>query len=326
MITRSRTIMPSDKCAPLKVDLLINCIGYETRALHATARGIVEAKSVASISFPLSHSFSYRNNLERMRERGAKVLFDYEGEIRTGVLDELLLRSQSKTGRVAIDISSMNRTMIATCVLWAALRPKVVKELVLLYSPREFSAPPMELPQIEAVGPVLPELAGVYHRVGQPVALMISVGYEHGIAVGLINKLEPQVTLCLYGIGADKRFEEAVSQANSGFQFGVGNVRLVKYSLSDINEAYATLENITHGSAGKFRLILVPLGPKIIAAIATMLTLKFFGDVALWRVVEGRREAIDALPDGRVVVTEVDAGRIMSDRARAVLKEVSGLN
>ena len=108
----------------------------------------------------------------------------------------------------------------------------------------------MTFPQIEQIGAVIPELSGFDLQPGLPIALVLGLGYEYGTAIGLINQLEPQFTLCLRAAGHDRRFEDAVRTANLDFDFGAYNVQISEYDVLDVFSAYRHIENIIFSRGG----------------------------------------------------------------------------
>jgi hypothetical protein len=128
---------------------------------------------------------------------------------------------------------------------------------------------------------------------------------DGGVAVGLINRLEPRFTVCFRAIGQDKRYEEACRRANLDFDFGYSSTDLGSYPLLDAVAAYNHIENVVFGMAKGFRVVIVPLGPKIFAALATLIAIKNIGTVAMWRVA-AKLEIADVVPCPVFLQVELD--------------------
>jgi hypothetical protein len=67
------------------------------------------------------------------------------------------------------------------------------------------------------------------------------------------------------------------------------------------------------------------MGPKLFAALATLVGMKYFGDVAVWRVQHSHGEQSDSLPGNSCVTATVDVPLIMNyaERVRAFSKIAS---
>ncbi|TDU25572.1 hypothetical protein DFR24_4010 [Panacagrimonas perspica] len=220
--------------------------------------------------------------------------------------------------RVGIDISSMNRTMAASLLLSVLSKASCCEAITLFYVPARFASPSLTVSPIEQVGPVLPELSGFKCEPGRPVAVVMGLGYEYGTAVGLINQLEPQLTICLKASGGDPMYDAAVSDANLGFDFGPYNVEVSDYDLRDIGAAFRHIETLVHGLVPTYRVVLVPMGPKILSAILVLIALKYFGRAALWRVARSSPPA-DVQADSFYVSADVDLDDVAIEKLNAAM-------
>jgi len=324
MITDSKVLNESNASEKVELDLLINAVGFETRALFAYRSGLVVAEKILSFAFPVCERFAYRDNLNEMKGSGAKILFDPLPDLAADDFFEWFTNSfEGKKIRVGVDVSSMNRAMIAAALVFLASIREQIAACLIFYSPQVFVEPPKDFPRLERVGPGLPELGGHDGDPGLPVGMIISVGYEYGVAVGLINKVEPQITVCLHGVGTDPRFETAVKGANLDFDFGIGNVQLAKYMLYDPVGAFRYIDELIYGMVDRYRVLVIPLGPKLVSALMALLSIKYFGKIAFWRVVEERSTFRDALPSGEIIVASVDLMALMSARDLEELRAMS---
>ena len=197
--------------------------------------------------------------------------------------------------RIIIDISSMNRTMIATILFSVMCIRDQLSAVSLIYIPGKFHEPKGEFPAIEQVGAVIPELSGFSANPELPIGVVMGLGYEYGLAVGLINRLEPRLTVCFRAIGHDARYEEACRKANLDFEFGYNDIEVGSYPLLDAKTAYEYIENVVFGMTRSYRVVIVPLGPKLFAALATLLAISNMGVVAIWRVA-AKLEVCDIAP------------------------------
>lgn len=268
------------------VDIFVHALGFEQRACAILASGKVVAQRYISLQFPDEERFSYQINHGIAKNIGATIVRDYVEYFR-GEFAAEVRGTEAVTNRklnVTIDVSSMNRTMIATVLFAVISLRQHLDEVSLIYVPGVFHEPRSEFPAIERIGAVTPELSAFSANPELPIGVVMGLGYEYGLAVGLVNRLEPRLTVCFRAVGHDVRYEEACRKANLDFDFGGSNIQVGSYPILDPIAAYSYIENIIFGMTRNFRVVIVPLGPKIFAAIATLIAIQNIGSVAIWRV------------------------------------------
>jgi hypothetical protein len=113
------------------------------------------------------------------------------------------------------------------------------------------------------------------------------MGFEPGPALGCMDYLElPEVRLFM-PLGVERRFEEAVQAANSALIDQAGKANVLPYDVLDPSNAYQKLESLVHGLLPIYRPVIIPLGPKILAALAIILAIKMYPLVCVWRTSSG---------------------------------------
>ena len=75
--------------------------------------------------------------------------------------------------------------------------------------------------------------------------------------------------------------------------------------LLDGKSAYEYLENVIFGMTKTFRVVAVPSGLKIFAALATLIAIKYIGTVAIWRVA-AKLDVVDVEPAEEFLKVELD--------------------
>jgi hypothetical protein len=289
--------------ATFDADIFIHALGYEERSSTMLKSDIARSAECISLVFQGEERLSFRRNLETAQNRKTELVYEFLEFFRFDFVAKL--NARGKKPKVVADISSMNRTMIAA-MLFALLRSRAYVESVhLIYVPGQFKEPRTEFPAIEQIGAVIPELSGFDADPELPVGVVMGLGYEYGLAVGLINRLEPRLTVCFRAIGQDKRYDEACRRANLDFDFGYNSTELGSYPLVDAAAAYNHIENVVYGMTKAFRVVMVPLGPKIFAALATLISIKYIGTVAMWRVA-AKLEVLDVVPSKEFIQVELD--------------------
>jgi hypothetical protein len=238
------------------------------------------------LQFPDEDRFSYERNHKIAERAGSNIVRDFREYFLSTFVAEVKEAEavNNRKLRVVIDLSSMNRTMIATVLFSVVSLRQYFEEASLIYVPGIFSEPRSDFPAIEQIGAVIPELSAFSANPELPIGAVVGLGYEYGLAVGLINRLEPRLTVCFRAVGHDTRYEEACRKANLDFDFGSSNIEIGSYPILDPIAAYDYIENVIFGMARNFRVVIVPLGPKIFAAIATLIAIQNIGSVAIWRV------------------------------------------
>jgi hypothetical protein len=305
MILSSKTeLLNNSTC---DVDVFIHAVGFEKRARAAFSSVIDDSAEAISLLFPRESRFSFTDNVQFSRSRGSLLVEDFSNFFRTNFAShvETLRDRLGRPPRIAVDISSMNRTMIAETLLSLLRIRTSLQSIELMYVPGKYQEPKTEFPEIEQIGAMIPELTGFSADPELPVGAIMGLGYEYGLAVGLINRLEPRLTVCFRAVGYDRRYEDACRRANLDFDFGYNATELGSYPLLDAMIAYRHLENVVFGMTKSYRVVIVPLGPKIFAALAVLLAIKNIGTVAIWRVA-ARAEAVDVQPSNDLLRVALD--------------------
>lgn len=306
-------------------DLLVNAIGYEDRARFSVESTIVSAQRCLSIAFENRGLFGYSRNMEAMERIGSSI-FDWDGsQLERGDIGEsidALIAELGPSIRIAVDISSMNRSMMSAVFRSLIRNHEAIHSAHVLYAPATFRAPDHDYPQIGQIGPVAPELSGYMSEPSFPVGLLIGLGYEFGIAAGIMNRLEPKLAIAFRAIGNDPRYEEAVRTANFDFAFGLARCDVTDYSLLRPDLAAGHVENILSAMTRQYRCVLVPMGPKLLSAIFILAGYRFLGHVAVWRVSEIGNSPHNASADGRLVKCEIDLARTFTPQIRKDLSEL----
>lgn len=287
-------------------DVFINSIGYEERAAALVKANRIVAGRFISLSFEDNEVLSFAENRKVMEAVSALLVTDVSEFFRTK-FRSFVFEIYQTAGRpisIGIDVSSMNRTMAALALSAMFACKDFIDEFEVLYVPAKFSEPTLTFTPIDQVGAVIPELSGFDSEPALPVALILGLGYEYGTAVGLINQLEPNFTLCLRATGGDEKYDDAVRAANLQFDFNPYNVEISEYELFDLKAAYDHIENIVYSLVPSYRVVMVPMGPKILAALLVLIALKYFGKVAVWRVARPG-QAAQVTPDKSYVGAHV---------------------
>jgi hypothetical protein len=193
--------------------------------------------------------------------------------------------------------------------------------LKIYYCPAVYSEPTRRFPQIKMIGPVSDIFSGFNSDPSKPTGLILGMGFEPGVSMGILSQLEPKIALCFWGSGIDSRFDNAVSRANLNFDFADYKTKLVDYIVEDPIGTAFYLESLIYGLVSTYNVILIPMGPKIFAFLSALVSMSYLGDVAVWRVEQSFADAGDSKP-GRTVIralVDTDFLKRYSQRERELL-------
>lgn len=296
----------------IESDLHISALGFETRCMSLLQFERVSSRKLLFLQFPNSAEFSYQENSEFAKSKPCADFIEYPSP---SFLFELRKFLQDTSYRkISIDISSMNRTMVSA-VLSCLAQNSSQPEISLHYVPAKFSAPGVGFSDLFSAGPVLPEFSAFEDASDLPSTVLMGLGYEYGVALGLINLIEPENAICMFAQGHDDRYEAAVRKANLQFKFPGTDATTIAYDLFDPASAYefvsATIRNLlpTH------RISLIPMGPKILSSLFVLASIEHLGDVTLWRVVRNSKPS-NAVHDDVLVSFSIDTARLTRKSSR----------
>ena len=139
--------------------------------------------------------------------------------------------------------------------------------------------------------------------------------------MGMISQLEPRVSFCFWGTGVDSRFDRAVRRANFNFDFDEFNTKAIAYNIKDPKGAFSQLESVVYGLMRDYKIIIIPLGPKLFTFLTALIGMTYLGNVAIWRVQYRRANPPDSLPGQNYVsaVLDTELLRAFAIRERIVL-------
>jgi hypothetical protein len=272
-------------------------VGYEPRSI-AIARALGDAGRGSAVEFSHAHVLAFEENSDGFRELGWETVSGTEEEFPRWVADFLALNaagelpSSAKRPRVAVDISSMTRTRIAATVQALAELPAPLQIGVdFLYAPAAYSDPQTQPPAILHRAPVSPYYAGDL-AMGETTVL-VGLGYEQHKAASTIEDFGPNDVVAFIPEGSDRRYLDAVLDANSGVLEGPLAPTRESYAVEDPFATFRRLEALCFDRLYREQPqtpVLVPLGPKIFAACCLLVGAMHREHVAVWRVSYRRDE------------------------------------
>ncbi|PID46343.1 MAG: hypothetical protein CSB47_04515 [Proteobacteria bacterium] len=282
--------------------IFIGCVGYESRSIQALKScPKAQAAPVKLIfDYQCGGKLAYADNIQYVSTLDARNTGDF-----SEFLNHLKSEIEQSDGSVELqlDVTSFDRKKISLIIESIFDRSSLVKSLTISYFPRVFEAPPDELEEVLEFGPISPRFVGEASLGRDSLSLVVGAGYEFGRVVGAIDVLEPEVTNCFYPIGTDPRFEHAIARNNLDFVFLDDPNLLLTYDLLDAESLYFSLRRLVEVEASQRNVLILPLGPKIFAAVSIVVALVCSPSVMVWRhstVDTARPDSIaDAIASGR---------------------------
>lgn len=298
-------------------DLVIVSVGYEWRSSYLVRRGL-RGKASFGFTFEDCRVHSFPKNLELARMSDYEIIepsaATYRRELRT-CLERIDRASRTTNPCVAIDISSMTRVRLAHTVLEVLLYAEVVGpvDVDFLYSPAAFSGVPSAAGVLEA-GPVVPELRGALRAASLPLGVVLGVGYEPQRAVGVYELLEPGKAWAFVPGSGHGEYDKAIADANRALYGLIDDDAILAYPLLSPATTFYTLDSFLYTASVDYRLVLIPMGPKLFVLCCYLAALGLDGpSPAVWRVGETRYgDPLDISEDGPVVALRAKLGRLGS--------------
>ncbi len=287
--------------------LVIGAVGYERRARHAVE--VLKPSSGAKLALLFEDRQVYDFNRNRS-------VFEKLGFAELAATPELLrswLRAwwgdQRRSANVWVDISSLSRPLIATVcyeLFCLAIVEKAAINATFVYSHARFSPPPPDYGPIAHKGAVIPEFAGWSDDPTRPCSAIFGIGYEVGLALGVVEDLEPAETWAFRPTGHPKGYDEQIDCNNKEFLSGLTDERLVMYDVNAPLDLIARLESIVYGRLQTTRVVIIPFGLKLFALAAFLVALQHLPRVDVWRVSGGKLvKPINRVPSGRMSNVDV---------------------
>jgi hypothetical protein len=291
-----------------KYDWLIYGLGFETRSVKIAS--IVDGScKIVALKMPERRIHSYTKNVSFATTRKHIIPPTFQSFL-SDLLPTVFQRSK-KPLNICFDISSVNRIMLAETIAELARLCRSMDKIDIVYCPASFQEPDWQFPQIERIGPINATLSSIESDLNKPLCLVLGAGFEAGISMGLVSQLEPRVSYCFWGTGIDSRFDRAVRRANFEFEFGGFNTKPIPYNIRDPKGAFIQLESATYGFTKGFRVIVIPMGPKIFTMLSTLLGMLYVGQIAVWRVQHSRVDPPDAMPSDFCIWTQLNTSMLI---------------
>lgn len=310
---RQIIVLPSD--ARNDFDIGFYVVGYEGRSRFVMSKIGPNVKKIIGLVYDRTLGISFPENLQFAEKNGVELfeLSDYQTDRSMSFVRYVERALGASTGRdgeirILVDVSSMDRSLMARLFYTIIEVCKTPFRLRVVYAPALFREPTFEFRPIKIRSPAIPELAGRLQHSDGNITLILGLGYEYGVALGLVQSLEPDKCVAFFPIGGDKRFEEAVNKANFDLGFGEEKPYIFRYFYSQPALMFERLYSLGSAASSDELIIIAPNGPKIFAAMATLVGLIKHPYVSILRVsLESPSERRQVEAEGTIVSVDVVA-------------------
>lgn len=285
-------------------DLLITALGFESRCTYIAELLAGQYDRGYCLMFKNRHVLAFQKNQSIFES----LKFDidiWDDNINRGKILSLLKKhpeTQDEFVKIAVDISSMNRAMVAELFFILANQESSKLEITFFYTPSKYVAPPKKLPSMKISSPVIPEYAGWFDNPNAPLYAVVGLGYEYGKASGIIEYLEVSGEWLFKPIGSDKRYLESLEDVNKKLIDQIEKHRVLNYDLEDPYSSFEKLRSLVDGLLRQGRVVLIPLGPKLFNLFSVIIAEIYSPKVVVWRVsADDTEEPIDHEPDDKFI-------------------------
>jgi len=269
----------------VEYDAVLVALGTEARSTHLAKQLRSRPKGRFCFAFPTPHLGSFDRNRAWLEGHDFTIGGGGADRYRAWVRESLSgVNSQQSELRLAIDVSSITRRMMAELILeitHLSIRRRVVADF--WYCPAIFERPQLGSPPIEVSGPALPEFAGWSIDPERTLAVLVGLGYEPNLALGTLEYLEPGRVWAFVPRGEDSRYDRAVVKSNSDLLAQLSPDRIVSYAVGEPWQTSMMVDSLVDGLLPQFRVVLVPFGPKVFALCCSLVAAIYQPAVTLWR-------------------------------------------
>jgi hypothetical protein len=294
-----------------KYDVLIASLGYEQRCTFVPQYLAARSANRWVSAFHDHRTLSFGRNLKWFSSKDFVIEDPPESEYKSWLgskLQRTFPSSITRPVKVAVDISSMTRRRIAETLSYLVGHTASALEVDFFYAPAKYT------PHSGEEGPVivrapLPGFAGWTTNPGLITTAVLGIGYEAGLAIGMVEHLEPASVWAFVPRGEDDRYDKTVEERNLDFWDLLAPTNVVPYDVARPFRTFVELEGLIHGLRAKSRPILVPLGPKLFTLCSLLVGIVHAPDVSVWRVsADTGRIPVDREASGRLSALRVSCG------------------
>lgn len=289
-------------------DLGIFGLGYESRSINCFDKFDTRCKKKIAIGYSyFQNEFDYIINKQLFISREC-IIEEMDNDQFDIQIDKLLCTYLiGPPKNVLLDISVMTRHRICEIIWYLKNRLPSDSILIVYYSIAEFKDPPIENYPVKEFGPIAEFLSPLSGRLLQPPVVIAGLGYERDKALGAIGNIDPERVFFLIPTNTEKLYEEKVRENNKILLENYDNRNILTYDVTKPYSSYFELRSLVLGLKNDNRVLLLPLGPKILSVISILIAIEFFPEILVWRVSSEEREVpLNRIASGDTALLRID--------------------
>ena len=266
-------------------DVGIFGLGYESRSTSAFNKHHSDIEKCITLGYE-SHldSLFYPSN-KKVYEKNEVATFEGSDETVLGKFKNFIDSNViNKEARVILDITVMSRHRLAVVIDTLLCSLRKGSSLTVVYSISDYVAPPKDTTPIKKVSEISSDFCGVLGDLSLPTSLVIGLGYEKNKALGLSNYIDAGSEFIFIPRSPNKKFEKMVKTNNSELLDLIPRKNIFYYDVFSPYSTYLDLRSLLISLSDHSRPLLVPLGPKILAALSVVLGREMHPLIPVWRV------------------------------------------
>lgn len=289
-------------------DLVIFGCGYEKRSSFVAREAKINFENDLILGFSADKNLFSRKENEQFFKKNFTNYIELSGD-ESSTIEKQLMDIEFEDGviNVLIDYTSMTRIWYSSLIRFF-LNPNNLEDkkvnIFFSYSSGQFSNPSKSKDSVGYMSPIegfvnlsIPD---------KPTALIIGLGYEKNIALGLKEYFDASEVYLFYSDGGiDPKYPKLV-EANNTYMFNeVKTNNIFQYPINDLNFTQLLLNNVCESLNNDFRVIIAPSGPKPFNLISFFVALKI-GSIDVWRISSYKKSfPTDKLPIGSLKLSHL---------------------
>ena len=200
----------------------------------------------------------------------------------------------------------MTRHRLALILNFLIKNLKSGTNITICYIASKYVCPPNGMQPVKKVGPLIEDLSGGLGNLSYSTSAIFGLGYEQSKALGIYNYLEPDNAFSFIPKSLNIEFEDDVKTNNSSLLNSIPSEQTFYYNVYSPYDIYVDLKSLVISLSETSRVIIVPLGPKILSAVSLIIGIELYPDISVWRVSSlHSEEPVDRIADREVLQTIV---------------------
>lgn len=267
-------------------DVAIYGLGYESRSTSAFKKYSLQSKKNIVVG--------YENNKSAIKYNENKIFFQnnnvdiYENDCESIIQTVKQIVEDSvkdiNEPKVFLDITVMSRHRMANIIYNLLSDLCEQAKITICYNLSDFVEPPLGIQPVKEMGPIIEDLHGDLGNLSMPTSIVFGLGYEEHKALGVYNYYDADYSYAFIPENPYSNFEPRVRENNAPLLEVITDRNTFTYDITEPYATYVDLKSLILSLTDMSRVILVPLGPKIFAALSVILGKELYPKLPVWRV------------------------------------------